>query len=70
MISLSKLDGREVVVSCDHILTIERTPDTVITLTTGDRLMVKETVEDVVARVVAFKQRVMAGPSVAETGQG
>jgi uncharacterized protein YlzI (FlbEa/FlbD family) len=33
----------------------------VVTLTTGDRLMVRESVDDVVERVVAFRYRVTAG---------
>lgn len=61
MILLTRLDGREVVVNSDLIVTVERTPDTVVALTTGDRLMVRESVEDVVERVVAFRYRVSAG---------
>lgn len=58
MIVLTRLDGREVVVNDGLVVTVESTPDTVITLTTGDRIMVKERVEDVIARVVAFRRRI------------
>lgn len=64
MVHLSRLDGTELVVNSDHILTLERTPDTVVTLTTGARLMVKESVEDVVERVVEFRRRIARGPQV------
>ena len=58
MIALTRLDGKELVVNCDQILFVESTPDTVLTLTTGDHVMVRESVEDVVARTVAFRRRI------------
>lgn len=64
MISLTRLDGKDVVVNADHILTVERTPDTVLHLTTGMRLMVREPVDDVVERVVAYRRRIAGGPDV------
>jgi flagellar protein FlbD len=62
MILLTRLDGREVVINTDLIVTVERTPDTVVTLTTGDRIMVRESVGEVVERSVAFRYRVLQGP--------
>ena len=52
------------VINTDLIVTVEKTPDTVITLTTGDRIMVRESVEDVVARAAEFRYRVLQGPGV------
>ena len=52
------------VINTDLIVTVEKTPDTVITLTTGDRIMVRESVEDVVARAAEFRHRVLQGPGV------
>jgi len=37
---------------------VESTPDTIITLTTGRKLMVRQTVDEVVESVVAYRQRV------------
>jgi uncharacterized protein YlzI (FlbEa/FlbD family) len=45
----------------DLIVTVERTPDTVVTLTTGTRMLVTETPEDVVAAVRAWRASVLAG---------
>ena len=39
MISVTRLGGTEVVINTDLIVTVEKTPDTVITLTNGDRIM-------------------------------
>ncbi|MEA2696239.1 MAG: flagellar protein FlbD [Myxococcales bacterium] len=64
MIFLTRLVGSEVVINTDLIVTVEKTPDTVITLTTGDRIMVKESVEEVVDRAAAFRHRVLQGPGV------
>jgi len=64
MIFLTRFDGTELVVNSDLVVTVEKTPDTVITLTTGDRLMVREPIEEVVARAAAYRHRVLQGPGV------
>jgi flagellar protein FlbD len=64
MIFLTRFDGTEVVVNSDLIVTVEKTPDTVVTLTTGDRIMVKEPIEEVVERAAAYRHRVLQGPGV------
>ena len=67
MILLTRLGGPTFVVNAEHILTLERTPDTVITLTTGARLLVHEPIEAVVAKGVSYKRQIMHGPIVLET---
>ena len=62
MILVTRFDGSELVVNVDLILTIERTPDTVLTLTTGDRIMVKETLAEIVERAVTYRFRISQGP--------
>jgi flagellar protein FlbD len=64
MIAVTRLGGAELVINADLIITVEKTPDTVITLTTGDRIMVRESVEEIVARAAAFRYRVLQGPGV------
>ncbi len=64
MIAVTRLGGAELVINADLIVTVEKTPDTVITLTTGDRIMVRESVEEVVARAATFRYRVLQGPGV------
>jgi flagellar protein FlbD len=48
--------------NADLIEHIDVTPDTVITLTTGQILRVRETVDEVVRRVVEFRRRILAAP--------
>jgi flagellar protein FlbD len=67
MVLLTRLDGTEFVLNADHILFVERTPDTVITTTTGAHVMVREPVDAVVARVVSFRRRVLHGPEMVES---
>ena len=54
MIKLTKLSGEEVVVNSDLILYVESRPDTYITMTTNDRILVKETSDEVIKRKLAF----------------
>lgn len=61
MIAVTRLDGSEFLVNNDLILQVERTPDTVLTLSTGLRLLVKEPPEEIVRRVVEFRRRIYAG---------
>lgn len=58
MILLTRMNGKMVVVNAELIKLIESTPDTLITLTSGDHLMVKETVEEVVDSAVEYARRV------------
>ncbi len=61
MIRLTRFDGTTFVVNCDIIQYIEATPDTIITLTTKEKLMVRESVEYVIEQVVEFKRRIYRG---------
>lgn len=58
MIHLSRLDGSAFVLNADRIEIIEGRPDTVITSIDGKHYVVREHVDDVVARVLAYQQRV------------
>lgn len=62
MIVVTRLDGKELVVNADHILTVEATPDTVLLLTGGLHLMVREPPEEIVARAIEYRRRIAAGP--------
>ena len=62
MIELTKLQNAKIVVNADLIEFVESTPDTLITTTTGKKLMVRESVEDVVKAVIAYKRRCLTTP--------
>ena len=60
MIRLTRLNHVPVVLNSDLIEHVEETPDTVITLTTGQILRVRETVDEVVSRIVEFRRRIFS----------
>ncbi len=66
MIALTRLNGQPVMVNSDLIEQIEETPDTVVTLTSGNRLVVRDRMTDVQAKIVEFKRRIHA-PERGET---
>lgn len=55
MIKVKRLNGKEFVINSDLIEFIEETPDTVITLTTGKKVVVQESVDEVIEKVITFK---------------
>jgi flagellar protein FlbD len=61
MIELTRLNHVPLVLNSDLIEHIEMTPDTVITLTTGQIIRVLETAGDVVARVIEFRRSIYRG---------
>ena len=60
MVRLTRLNSVSIVLNSDLIEHIDVTPDTVITLTTGQILRVRETAEEVVQRIVDFRRRILA----------
>ena len=64
MILVTRLDGREIAVNCDLVTTVERTPDTMLTLSNGTRILVREELREVIERVVEFRRRI--GPQQVE----
>lgn len=56
MIVLTKLNDVEIVVNCDYIEIMQETPDTTITLTTGRKIIVKETVDDIIEKIILYKK--------------
>lgn len=69
MIAVTRLDGSEIVLNADLVQWIEQTPDTVVSLTNGERLMVRESAREIVQRAIEFKRSVAAGPVVRPAGQ-
>ncbi|TVY10649.1 flagellar FlbD family protein [Paenibacillus cremeus] len=58
MVRLTRLNGKEITVNALLIESIEDTPDTMITLITGKKFMVLETVPEVVGKVQSFLQSI------------
>lgn len=56
MIKVTRLDGEAFVINADMIRYVEQRPDTFITLTTGERIIVKESIDEVVQRAVDYQR--------------
>ncbi|HWY04033.1 MAG TPA: flagellar FlbD family protein [Candidatus Acidoferrum sp.] len=64
MIQLTRLNNHPLVVNSDLIKFVEQSPDTVITLLSGEKIVVRESAPDVLERVVQFRRSVLQGISV------
>ncbi len=60
MIEVTRLNGSIFFLNPDMILSLEATPDTVVTLTNGEKLVVKDTPTDIIDRFVFFKRRIVS----------
>jgi flagellar protein FlbD len=57
VIVVTGLGGDPLVVNADLIVTIEQTPDTVITLVNGDKLIVRESPQQLVTQSIEYRRR-------------
>lgn len=62
VIKLTHMNGQEFVVNAEMIQYIEATPDTIITLCTKERLIVKEDTEEIVRRVIDYGRALRTFP--------
>ena len=67
MITLTRLSGEAFVLNAELIKYIEARPDTFVTLTTGDRIVVTESPDDVVHRTLEYHQHKQLVPTVASS---
>ncbi len=58
MIELTKLNELKITVNADLIEVVEETPDTIVTLTTGKKIIVKETRQEVANLVKSYKREI------------
>ena len=63
-ISLTRFNDSTLIINADLIQTVEETPDTVITLTTGTKFIVKEKSKEIVDKVVEYKRRIFVNSPV------
>ena len=61
MVEVTRFNKEAIVVNADLIEMIEAAPDTVITMTTGKKLVVSESKEEIVDKVIKYKQRILSG---------
>jgi flagellar protein FlbD len=62
MIRVLRFNNEDLYLNPDHILSLEATPDTVLTLTNGEKFVLKDPVEEIIKRFIAYKQTIHQGP--------
>jgi len=67
MIELIKTDGSKIVINADLIQEVKETPDTVITFTNGKKLLVKDSADEIIEKVIKYRQKIMMG--ISRTGE-
>ncbi|MDR2899103.1 MAG: flagellar FlbD family protein [Clostridiales bacterium] len=67
MISITKLNDKELIINCDLIECIEANPDTTITMTTGRKIIAKESIDDIIEKILTFKHKIHMGDLTLET---
>jgi flagellar protein FlbD len=58
MIQVTRLDHTPLIINPDLIIFMEETPDTIITLSNGDKIMVQERVSEIIRRVIQFRRSI------------
>ena len=58
MVHLTRLNHTPLFLNSDLIEHVQTTPDTLITLTNGNHLMVRETPEEIISRIISFRRRI------------
>jgi len=58
VIKLTKLNGTAIVINAELLETVESTPDTIVTLNTGRKILVRDTIDEVIGKVVEYKTSV------------
>ncbi|WP_066507328.1 flagellar FlbD family protein [Abyssisolibacter fermentans] len=61
MILVKRMNDTEFIINSDLIETVEETPDTVITLVNGKKMVVKDSKEEIVEKVIKFKRKYTIG---------
>jgi flagellar protein FlbD len=69
MIRVTRINNHSILLNSDLIEQIETVPDTTIALTTGQRLFVRESADEILARIVEFRRRICAGIPIGNTNE-
>jgi len=68
MILVTRLDRQVMFLNSDHIVSIEETPDTVITLFNGNHILVREHAQIILNRIIAFRTKILRRSSTVPKG--
>ncbi len=69
MIECKKINGQDIYINADLIEFIESTPDTIISTTTGKKILVLNSVDDVIKQIVDYKKKIYEGLNINLIGE-
>lgn len=58
MIKVKKINGKDLIINAELIEFIEKTPDTIISMTTGKKIIVKDTSEELIKKVIEYRREI------------
>lgn len=69
MVDLTRLNGTRLILNCDLIKSAEATPDTTLTLVTGEKLVILDPLDELITQVIAYRSKVLrnAWPSAQQS---
>lgn len=70
MINVTRLDNSTLVINSDLIEIVEAIPETIIHLTTGKKIMVRENVREIIEKVASFRKVTNSGFRVRQDNEG
>jgi flagellar protein FlbD len=69
MIEITKLNGQKITINSELIESMEKTPDTTITLTNGDKFIARESIEELTSKVISYKRGFYGVQMIYDSGQ-
>jgi flagellar protein FlbD len=62
VIEVTRLNAKKYLLNAELVVKVEATPDTVISLANGDKLVVRDTCDEIVSRMIAYRRAVSVRP--------
>ncbi len=59
MIKITRLNSSEIIVNAELIETLEATPDTIISMTTGKKFVAVESVDEIIEKIIEYKRKIV-----------
>ena len=69
MILITRLNGTTIYINAELVKSVEPTPDAVITLTTGEKMVAKEPATVIIDRIIEYQRMVHASPFGHQPGE-
>lgn len=60
MIKVKKIDGTDILINAEHIDFVERRGDTVVSLTTGNKIVVQNSLDEIKEKVIEYKKSIQS----------